>query len=327
MPAHRIDFKHVKEQADFSSVLAHYDIAHTGRGAARSALCPFHKDTKPSLKIELERKIFHCFGCDAKGNILDFVALIEDQPLPKAAQLLAAICGITPDAARKQRATATAPARASPPSEQHPAAPPAAPAVINPPLTFSLKLEPKHPYLDARNVRLAERDTFGLGYCDRGLMKGRICIPIHNEKGELVAYAGRWPGDAGWPDGEDRYKLPPKFQKQATLFNIHRVAGSQHVVLVEGYFSVFRLHQLNYPAAALQGWVLAETHIGLLRHAGVKFVTLLLDGDAAGRKAAAEMLPILSRNFFVRDIELVDGEQPDTLDQAILVERLGSLDA
>jgi hypothetical protein len=31
---------------------------------------------------------------------------------------------------------------------------------------------------------------------------------------ELVAYAGRWPGDSGWPDGADKYMLPPKFQKK-----------------------------------------------------------------------------------------------------------------
>ena len=44
-------------------------------------------------------------------------------------------------------------------------------------------------------------------------MKGRVCIPIQNEKGgnELVAYAGRWPGDNGWPEGEDKYKLPSGF--------------------------------------------------------------------------------------------------------------------
>ena len=43
-------------------------------------------------------------------------------------------------------------------------------------------------------------------------MAGRICIPIHNERGELVAYAGRWPGE-DVPEDTERYKLPAKLQK------------------------------------------------------------------------------------------------------------------
>ena len=57
-------------------------------------------------------------------------------------------------------------------------------------------------------------------------MAGRICIPIHNAKGELVAYAGRWPGE-DVPDGQERYKLPPKFHKSRVLFNLHRLAGGE----------------------------------------------------------------------------------------------------
>ena len=67
-------------------------------------------------------------------------------------------------------------------------------------------------------------------------MAGRIAIPIHDEAGDLVAYAGRWPGDDGWPEGEERYKLPQGFQKSHVLFNLHRVLDAEHLVVVEGYF-------------------------------------------------------------------------------------------
>jgi DNA primase len=105
---------------------------------------------------------------------------------------------------------------------------------INAPLPFALKLDPAHPYLVERGLGPELVELFGLGFCSRGSMAGRVCIPIHNELGELVAYAGRWPGD-DVPAGEDRYKLPAKFQKSRVLFNLHRVAASEHVVLVEGY--------------------------------------------------------------------------------------------
>ena len=60
-------------------------------------------------------------------------------------------------------------------------------------------------------------EVFGLGYCARGMMKGRIAIPIHDETDALVGYAGRWPGDPA--EGEERYKLPPGFKKSRVLYN------------------------------------------------------------------------------------------------------------
>ena len=68
MPTYAHNFADIKRQATFEAVCAHYNLALVGHGAQRSALCPFHNDTKPSLKINLEKKIFHCFGCEAKGN-------------------------------------------------------------------------------------------------------------------------------------------------------------------------------------------------------------------------------------------------------------------
>ena len=90
----------------------------------------------------------------------------------------------------------------------------------NAPLTFVLKVDPDHPYLRERGLADETVAHFGLGYAPRGLMKGRIAIPIHNEKGELIAYAGRWPGDP--PEGEPKYKLPPGFKKHLVLYNLHR---------------------------------------------------------------------------------------------------------
>lgn len=72
-------------------------------------------------------------------------------------------------------------------------------------MTFSLKnLDPEHPYLSERGLTKEAIKEFGLGYCSRGLFKDWIVIPVHNENGELVAYAGRWPGE-DWPEGEDKY--------------------------------------------------------------------------------------------------------------------------
>ena len=37
------------------------------------ALCPFHKDTHPSLSINKKKKLYKCFACGASGNIFTFI--------------------------------------------------------------------------------------------------------------------------------------------------------------------------------------------------------------------------------------------------------------
>ena len=189
---------------------------------------------------------------------------------------------------------------------------------VNPPLTFTLKLDPAHPYLVERGLSAELVAEFGLGYCSRGVMAGRICIPIHDAAGQLVAYAGRWPGEP--PEGVERYRLPKKFEKSRVLFNLHRVSDAEHVVLVEGYWSAFRLHALGVPVAALMGSSVSEEQLALLRERGTRHVTLLLDGDDAGRKARERALPALASAFFVRAPLLPDGEKPDTLGEAELLQ-------
>src|SRR5262249_16299362 len=94
---------------------------------------------------------------------------------------------------------------------------------VNPPLKFTFKhLDNRHPYLTQdRGLTEATIDFFGLGHhAGKGIMQNRVVIPIHNEQGALVAYAGRSPGDP--PEGEGKYKFPPNFHKSLVLFNLHR---------------------------------------------------------------------------------------------------------
>src|SRR5437868_9121894 len=116
MPQTYIDFAFVKEHASFEPVLAHYNLQVVGRGKDRAVLCPFHKERKPSCKIELERRVFHCFGCEAKGNLLEFVARMESNPkdLRAAAVKIAAICKIATAPPRDGAGRPAAAAAASP---------------------------------------------------------------------------------------------------------------------------------------------------------------------------------------------------------------------
>ena len=69
---------------------------HYGLKASRNSMacCPFHNDRHPSLK--LNEDFFFCFGCGAKGDVIDFVARLFDLTSLQAAQKLAADFGLDP---------------------------------------------------------------------------------------------------------------------------------------------------------------------------------------------------------------------------------------
>lgn len=302
-----VDFRQVKEAVGFDQVLAHYGLTLIAKGAELRGRCPFHKDTKPSFRVNLEKRAFHCFGCQAKGNVLDFVAAMEQVPLREAAFKLQEWFGL-------ERSPPASPATSPPAPAPSPPTTPASPAV-NPPLKFTLRgIDPNHPYLVERGVSRGLAEYFGLGFFPgKGSMQGRVVIPIHNGAGELVAYAGR-----SIDNTEPRYKLPEGFHKSHVLFNLHRVRwdpNGRRVIIVEGFFGCVRLIEAGFVnTVALMGTSLSEHQERLLEP--FSEIVLMLDDDEAGRKATAELLPRLTRQHFVRLAEIPG--QPDACSVAQL---------
>ena len=106
---YRLDFDAIKARAEFRAVLSHYGLTPGGGGQFKIC-CPFHDDREPSCSINLEQKVFHCFGagCGVEGNVLDFVHRMEVRggdvvTIRQAAITLAEICGIPLEATGKGR--------------------------------------------------------------------------------------------------------------------------------------------------------------------------------------------------------------------------------
>jgi len=205
-------------------------------------------------------------------------------------------------------------------------------ATVNPPLKFALKsLDSAHPYLTERGFTTETIAHFGVGFCTgKGIMAGRIAIPIHNEQGELVAYAGRWPGDP--PEGEGKYKLPTGFHKSSVVYNLHRAkdhAKDQGLIVVEGFFDCMRLHQAGIPnVVALMGSSLSVEQEALLVAAvGPQGkVALMFDEDEAGWKGREDALSRLSSRVHVKVVGLgEEGTQPDGVSAETLARYLGGL--
>ena len=140
------------------------------------------------------------------------------------------------------------------------------------------------------------------------MMAGRIVIPIHNEAGQLVAFAGRWPGEPPDDQGESipKHKLPPKFRASHVVFNLHRVSpDARAVVLVEGFFDVIELHQAaSAPAIALMGTQLSKYQAALITSTfgPDTRIVLAFDDDPAGAKCADHCLATLGRSFWVKAV-------------------------
>ena len=115
-----------------------------------------------------------------------------------------------------------------------------------------------------------------------------------------------------------RYRLPARFEKSRVLFNLNRIGNTDHLVVVEGYWSVFRLYALGLPVVALMGASVSDAQLALLRERGTRRLTILWDGDDAGHKARERALPALADAFRVRAPVLPDGDKPDTLPERAL---------
>jgi len=314
------NFAELKKRISFTDILNHYSLTEGMRQQTATQLrgiCPIHKGSNNnSFSISTEKNCFNCFSCKAQGDIIDFVVYMEDcKSKYQAGLLLEKWFSVSTNAKRSERPIKRV-------QEKEPGK--TTDADINPPLTFTLKnLEYGHPYLLSRVVPDTIK-TFGLGVCSKGMMKGRLVVPIHNAKGELVAYAGR-AIDKATEEAEGKYKFPPNFKKGHVLFNFWRFAkglkNSESLILVEGFFDVFRLIELGYSnVVALMGAVMTEEQEALLKISGVSDVVLLFDNDEAGQACTQDVLARLSKWCNVKIAKLPQGvRQPDELKEKIII--------
>ncbi len=298
-----VNFREIRARISIADVLARYYRIENLKQVGQTLVgpCPVHNgDSARAFHVDLDKNLWHCFtGCKNGGNQLDLVAA-KDQVSVREAALRLKKFFLDDDP------TPAAPATAVPPQPNPPAARAPAPASgskrekpANPPLDLELQLLPDHPHiLEDRKLTAETAAQFGIGYCARGILAGCIGIPIHDEAGQLVAYAGR---RLKFSDAEDlgKYRFPKGFHKDRVLYNLHRALleadGEFGLVVVEGFFSVMALHQMGIRSAvAAMGSELSD-HQAMLA-AKSRHVTLLFDGDPAGTigamKAVEKLAPL-----------------------------------
>jgi DNA primase len=314
-----IDFRELRKQLDFAEVLRHYGVEVNLKGKQHHGFCPLPshegKRNSQSFSANVKRGIWQCFGCGGKGNVLDFAVLMEkanpengEDVRRVAASLQAEFLGRS-TLAKRQESEGEG-------KDDN--------AVINAPLDFELKgLAAGHAYFADRSFTADTVARFGLGYCSRGLLAGRIAIPLHDGAGKLIGYAGRLIEDSKISEESPKYRFPGRrkrrevvydFRKSLFLYNGYRITGPvDDLVVLEGFTGLWWLSQagiVNIVATmgASCSEEQAEAIVSLVSPSGRVWV--FTDGDNAGARCAGEILVRVSPHRFVRWVRLTDGKQP-----------------
>ena len=312
------------------------------------ACCPFHQEKSPSFHCDDRRGIYHCFGCGASGDHFKFVTETEGLSFPEAVERLAEDAGVVlPKADPREREREAVrvdlggameiAAAFYEQSLRGPEGKPARDYLVGRGLTprtvqeFRIGYAPNERealkrHLARNNVAEETAITAGLlirpedGRPSYDRFRGRLMIPIHDERGRVVAFGGRTLD----PDGQPKYLNSPEtplFHKGTMLFNVHRAREAAHksgtIIVTEGYMDAIAVHQagIRNVVAAL-GTAFTEDHIQRLWRFAPEPV-ICFDGDRAGLSAAHRaidrILPVLKSGFSFNFCFLPDGQDPDDL--------------
>lgn len=317
-------------------------------GRAYKGLCPWHDDSRPSLHVNPERQTFRCFVCNIGGDVFTFIEKRENVSFREALTILAERAGI-PLAPGKGGASAEEnderrrlfQAAAWTEQQFHDCllkaaeAEPARRYLRERGITddsirrFHLGFAPNEwdwllKRARAASIAPATLEKIGLvrprpqgpGHYD--FFRGRVLFSIRDLQGRPVAVGGRVLPGAGDEKGAKYINTPetPLFSKSRLLYGLDAakdaISRSRTVMVMEGYTDCLIAQQCGIEnAVAVLGTALGEQHIGILRRFADQ-VLLVLDGDAAGRRRADEILEL----FVSAQLDLRILTLPDELDPA-----------
>ncbi|EGQ9230951.1 TPA: DNA primase [Vibrio alginolyticus] len=294
------------------------------KGKNYGACCPFHNEKTPSFSVSQEKQFYHCFGCGAHGNAIDFLMEFDRLEFVEAIEELASYLGL--DVPREQRSGGNGSFQSGPQASssekrnlydlmgsiaqfyRNQLKQPASKVAIE--------------YLKDRGLSGEIVQKFGIGYVadewdlvrknfgqnkenqdmlvtggmlienDKGnrydRFRGRVMFPIRDRRGRVIGFGGRVLGD-----GTPKYLNSPEtpiFHKGKELYGLYEVLQAYReppqILVVEGYMDVVALAQygVDYSAASL-GTSTTGDHLQVLFRQ-TSTVVCCYDGDRAGREAA-----------------------------------------
>lgn len=314
IPKHEIEA--VRSQADIVDIVSRY-IPIDRKGKEYAAICPFHEDHDPSMRISPDKQIYKCFVCGAGGNVFTFVQKMEKISFPESVLQVARMIGYPLNVSLNEI-----------PRKQSPYEPvyrmlreffdyasyelesvdgkaaldylvsrKFSPEILKKfQIGYSPSFRQVQSYMQLKKMPVRDLARAGLVYVDeetgsfRPVFYNRIIIPIHDERGNPVGITAR-----AMPGEKDTAKYinttqTEVYEKGKLLFNYHRAREAARkngrVIIAEGAMDVIGLAKAGIEeGVAALGTAFTPDQMQLLKKLSVP-VVVFYDADAAGKKAA-----------------------------------------
>ncbi len=321
----------IKERLDIVEVISSY-AALKKAGRNYKGICPFHAEKTPSFVVFPDTQSWHCFGaCGTGGDVFSFVMRQENLDFAGALPILAQRAGVSlKPRTEADRTEDKLKKRLRDINE-------AAAKHFHNLLLNSTGGETARSYLAQRKINRETINRFQLGYArddwqalgdylqGRGYQReallaagliieredggghydrfrGRLIIPIRDERGGVVGFGAR-----ALDDSTPKYINSPQtpvFDKGTVLFGLDLAKGAIRreglAIIVEGYMDVLTAHQHQIAnVVASMGTALTEAQLRLLKRFSKRFA-LALDADAAGYQATLRSMTLAQETLAQR---------------------------
>lgn len=334
-----VNFEELKSYVNIKNVLSNY--VHINKNGSTN--CPFHKETIPSLYIYEKTNTFHCFGCKKSGDVFTFLMEYKNISFIDSVK---EVCDYYNLEFKDDYKNNPLNLKTKQMSEIYNKINNRYKSNLNKDMICKNFLYKK------RNLNQETINDFELGcsngkfdadfliknkilnndelfesnnyyYCNKSksiepfFKSMRITIPIKNENGEIVAFSSRSVMDK---DKDVKYKNSKEslvFKKNKILFGFDiakkYIRKEQKIIIVEGYFDVFKLHQFGVKnVVAVMGTSLSQHHVNLFKRI-CNEVILFFDGDDAGKKATLKSIDILLQNELNANVLMINKLDPDEM--------------
>ena len=86
----------IKRRVDIVSLFDSFGVTLTAKGKGFAGRCPWHDDKEPSLSVDREKGLYHCFGCGESGDVVSLVQKVRGVGFREALEYLKAHAGTLP---------------------------------------------------------------------------------------------------------------------------------------------------------------------------------------------------------------------------------------
>ncbi|MFY9474216.1 MAG: DNA primase [Tepidanaerobacteraceae bacterium] len=335
--------KEVQDRADILEIVSEYTSLKK-RGDNYIGLCPFHSEKTPSFNVDVEKKLFYCFGCGVGGNVFTFIMNKENLSFPEAVRFLADKFNVRlPEKINSKlsqefrerreyykinrfaakffnycllhtrdgsRALSYIKQRGLTEETVEKFFLGYAPSSWDGLIKYARKMGIDSATLEKAGLAIARKDK--QGHYDR--FRNRLMFPIEDVTKNIIGFGGR-----ALDDSMPKYLNSPEtplFSKGDNLYALSKIEKDPalDVIIVEGYMDCITLHQHGFrQTVASLGTALTQKQAKLLKkYTGG--VILSYDADAAGEAATERGMEILAQEGLrVKILSLPKGKDPDEI--------------